>query len=137
MNPIKEIKRFQKDRLLDKQDFIHKVEVMHILEELLETIGYESLYARQKAEDIYEKYFRFEPREKKELVDAYADIIVFAIGSIMKLGYEPECVLNEVAKEINSRVGSIIDGKFVKDTSEEAKKNWYKANYDRCLNKDA
>ena len=132
-NVINEIKRFQKDRLLDKQSFNHKTEVIHILEELLETIGYESLYARDKATEIYEKHFYLEPREKEELVDAFADIIVFAIGSIMKLGYEPECVLEEVAKEINSRVGKIIDGKFVKDTSPEAKAKWYKANYNKCL----
>jgi len=50
----------------------------------------------------------------------------------MKLGYEPECVLNEVAKEINSRVGSIIDGKFIKDKSPEARAKWYKADYEKC-----
>ena len=132
-NVINEIKRFQKDRLLDKQSFDHKTEVIHILEELLETIGYESLYARDKATEIYEKHFYLEPMEKEELVDAFADIIVFAIGSIMKLGYEPECVLEEVAKEINSRTGEIIDGKFQKDTSPEAKAKWYKANYNKCL----
>jgi predicted HAD superfamily Cof-like phosphohydrolase len=129
---VKEIKRFQTDRLLDKQPYNHKTEVLHILEELVEMLGFESLYARDRAETIYQHFIYYEPVEDDKLVDAYADIIVFAIGSIMKLGYEPECVLNEVAKEINSRVGSIIDGKFIKDKSPEARAKWYKADYEKC-----
>jgi len=42
---VKEIKRFQTDRLLDKQPYNHKTEVLHILEELVEMLGFESLYA--------------------------------------------------------------------------------------------
>ena len=125
--------KFQKDRLLDKQQFNFETEVLHILEELVEMLGYESLYAREKAKTIYQHFRNYEPVEKEKLVDAFADIIVFSIGSIMKLGYEPRCVLNEVSKEINSRVGSIVDGKFIKDKSPEAKSKWYKADYKRCL----
>ena len=125
--------KFQKDRLLDKQPFNFETEVLHILEELVEMLGYESLYAREKAKTIYQHFRNHEPVEKEKLVDAFADIIVFAIGCIMKLGYEPKCVLNEVSKEINSRVGSIIDGKFVKDKSPEARAKWHKASFDKCL----
>ena len=71
-----------------------------------------------------------------EKVDAYCDIVVFAIGAILKLGYVPELALLETAKEINSRVGSMVNGKFEKDLSEEAKANCYKAKYDECKIKD-
>jgi len=128
--------KFQKDRLLDKQPFNFETEVLHILEELVEMLGYESLYARDKAKTIYQHFRNYEPVEEEKLVDAFADIIVFSVGSIMKLGYDPRCVLNEVSKEINSRVGSIIDGKFVKDKSPEAKAKWYRADYLCCFNKD-
>jgi len=128
--------KFQKDRLLDKQPFIFETEVLHILEELVEMFGYESLYAREKAKTIFQHFRNHEPVEEEKLVDAFADIIVFAVGSIMKLGYEPKCVLNEVSKEVNSRVGTIINNKFVKDKSPEARAKWYRANYLRCFNKD-
>lgn len=65
-------------------------------------------------------------------VDALCDVIVFAVGAIMKLGYDPECALSEVAKEINSRSGSIVDGKFQKDKSPEAKAKWYQADFQIC-----
>jgi len=50
----------------------------------------------------------------------------------MKLGYHPGMVLEEISKEINSRVGEMVEGKFTKDTSEEAKANWYKADFTKC-----
>ena len=134
ISPIDGIIKFQKDRLLDKQPFNFETEVLHILEELVEMLGYESLYARDKAKKIFDEHFtNKEPADKEKLVDAFADIIVFAVGSIMKLGYEPKCVLNEVSKEINSRVGSIIDGKFVKDKSPEARAKWHRTDFNQCL----
>ncbi|MCD5383113.1 hypothetical protein LR002_03245, partial [Candidatus Gracilibacteria bacterium] len=65
----------------------------------------------------------------EQVVDAAADIIVFATGLIAKMGYDPDVVMDEVLKEIESRKGEIIDGKFVKFKDEEAKKNWYKADF--------
>ena len=70
--------------------------------------------------------------EKDNVVDAYSDVIVFAVGALMKLGYDPEKALLETAKEINSRVGEMVDGKFEKDLSPEAKTNWYKADYSKA-----
>ncbi len=46
----------------------------------------------------------------------------------MKLGYEPELVLKEVAKEIHSRTGTIVDGKWMKNKNVET----YKANFKVC-----
>jgi len=37
--------------------------------------------------------------------------------------------MSKAITEINSRVGTLVDGKFEKDLSDEAKANWYKADY--------
>jgi len=141
-NIIKEIEKFQKDRLLDQQNYNWLNETANIMEELLEADGcFITKAQRNKFKKNIDKYlysvihelnvYSKEP-SNEEKVDAYADIIVFCIGAIMKLGYDPECVLEEVAKEINSRTGEIIDGKFQKDTSPEAKAKWYKADFSKC-----
>ncbi len=52
---------------------------------------------------------------------------------IKELGYNFECAINETIKEISSRVGKIgEDGKWYKNTSEEARKRWYKSDYSKC-----
>jgi len=141
-NPIEEIKRFQKERNLDKQPYQLINEAVNIIEELLEANGIKVKKEQRKTlKKEYDNFIdnltkkldsKYEEPSEEDKVDAFADIIVFAIGAIMKLGYDPECVLSEVAKEINSRVGSIVDGKFQKDLSK--KHLWYKANYERCKN---
>ena len=57
-------------------------------------------------------------------VDAFTDIIVFATGAILKLGHDPIVAIEECGKEVNSRVGEMVDGKFEKDLSEAAQANW-------------
>jgi len=136
-DPIAEIEKFQKDRLLDKQLFDFKTEVLNILEELVEMTGEESEAARRIAKDIFKNYFENKLIvDKEELIDCFTDIRVFSIGATMKLGYDPKCVLAEVGREINSRTGRIIDGKFVKDKSPEAVAKWYKADFSKCEVKD-
>lgn len=53
---------------------------------------------------------------------------------IITMGYNPYDCMDETIKEISSRTGKWNEskGKWIKDTSDEAKANWYKANYDRC-----
>lgn len=142
MNYIKEIAKWQKERQLDKRQYDWSIEVANILEELLEAKGY-SIPKEKRLEFLYRisdelekigKEFSSDNKEptSEEIVDAYCDIIVFCVGSIMKLGYDPECALKETIKEISSRTGSIVNGKFQKDTSEEARKRWYKADYYKC-----
>ena len=65
-----------------------------------------------------------------EMVDALCDIIVVATGSLFKLGYNPDQVMNETLKEIESRKGEINKetGKFEKFKDIET----YKAEYDKC-----
>ena len=72
---------------------------------------------------------------KEQVIDAAADIIVFATGLIWKMWYNPDIVMDEVLKEIESRKWKIIDWKFVKDKSEDAVKNWYKADFSKAENK--
>jgi len=132
-NPISGIEKFQVDRLLDKQPFNFKTEVLNILEELVEMTGEESETARKIAEEIFDNYFKDKSIVNDEtLIDCFTDIRVFSIGATMKLGYDPKCTLAEVAKEINSRTGKIVDGKFIKDKSPEARAKWYKADFSKC-----
>jgi hypothetical protein len=67
-------------------------------------------------------------------IDAMADIIVFAYGEIAKYGYNGDKVMNEVIKEISSRVGQYdpVSKKWQKDKSPEAQANWYTADFTNC-----
>jgi hypothetical protein len=67
-----------------------------------------------------------------QIVDACSDMKVFATGTTRKAGYDPDIAMEETQKEIDSRVGCIIDGKFVKDKSPQAKANWYTADYSKA-----
>lgn len=66
----------------------------------------------------------------------------FKIGclfnSIKLLGYNPYKCMLETMKEISSRTGHYDETiqKFIKDTSDEAKAKWYKANYLSCKEED-
>ena len=66
----------------------------------------------------------------EEAIDALCDIIVVAVGSIHKLGYDPEVAMDETIKEITSRTGEVkSDGKWYKYTDDNARAKWYKARY--------
>lgn len=67
-------------------------------------------------------------------IDAMADIIVFCYGEIAKYGYDGDKVMDEVIKEISSRVGAYDEAtkKWQKDKSPEAQANWYKADFTVC-----
>ena len=130
MSILKRIVKWNKERGLIEKGFNQKTEIAHIIEELMESTGKEdSLSAREMAEKRAEEILGgSENNNKEEIVDAFADIIVFATGSIVKLGYDPEKVMDEVLKEIESRTGKMIDGKFVKDLNVEM----YKAKLEKC-----
>ena len=70
--------------------------------------------------------------DPEEVVDAAGDAIVFSIGTIRKMGYDPELAMEEVLKVIESRTGTIINGKFTKDKSDGAKALWYEANFSKA-----
>lgn len=67
-------------------------------------------------------------------VDAMADIIVFAYGELAKYGYDGDKVMDEVIKEISSRVGAYNPDtkKWQKDKSPQAQAKWYSANFTNC-----
>ena len=130
MSILKRIIDWNNQRGLIEKGFNQKNEVSFIVEELLESTGkYDSLSAREKAEEITVEILKGEENQnKEEIIDAFADIIVFATGAIGKLGYDPEIVMDEVLKEIESRTGKMIDGKFVKDLDAKM----YKADFSKA-----
>ncbi len=71
--------------------------------------------------------------DMNEYIDALCDVIVVATGAIRKAGYDPYVAMDETLKEIESRTGEIdLNGKFQKCKTEECKKKWYKADYDKA-----
>lgn len=146
-NVLDEMIRFQKERELDKKPFDIKVASLNILEELLEAHGVndcckETKNERKEAlyralESLVNEVKLFTPEKYShptddEIVDAFCDISEFAIGEPLKLGYDVELSLTEMAREINSREGEIINGKFEKYKTPEAKAKWYKADYSKA-----
>lgn len=116
MNALENIVNWNEERGLIQNGFNHKKEVSFIIEELLESTGaHDSVSAREEAQMYAEKIVGSSSPTDEEVVDAFADIIVFATGAIAKKGYDPTKVMEEVCKEINSRTGKLVDGKFVKD----------------------
>jgi hypothetical protein len=140
---MQELIRFQTDRNLDTKPFELNNEVASIFEELLEAGGLDVPKANRPALKAELKAFTDSLLEKgiansgedhlsnHEVVDAFTDIIVFATGAILKLGHDPLIAIEECGKEINSRVGEMVDGKFEKTLTESAKANWYKADYSK------
>ena len=120
MTILQKIIKWNEERGLIKKGFNHPKEVSFIIEELLESTGkYDSLSAREKSEIISKEIVIDGEVEKEKVIDAFADIIVFATGAIAKVGYDPDKVMDEVFKEIDSRKGKLVDGKFVKDKDVE------------------
>ena len=107
------IKDWSDERLITQQEPDRNGFVAMIVEELGEFIASDSIDGR---------------------IDAMADIIVFAYGEIAKYGYDGDKVMNEVIKEISSRVGAYDPAtkKWQKDKSPEAQAQWYTANFTDC-----
>lgn len=129
-NQILVIEDWQISRKLNIMPYVHNNEVMNIVEETLETFG----LTRDEAQEIMLNILQFENQRETstaEKVDAYCDLIVYAIGAILKLGYKPTLALNECIKEISDRTGAYDPeaGKWVK---EPKKPNAYIANYENA-----
>ena len=150
MTVLRELRKFQEDRLLHKQEFNLRVASMNIIEELLEAHGVHESKERNVSDKVYREMLmivdkvdtsiaygaqmeaQIVPVGWDDFVDAFCDIQVFAGGEVGKLGYDNEKALTEVSKEINSREGAIINGKFVKEQSLKAQAKWYKADFDKA-----
>ena len=138
---MKELIKFQTDRGLDKQEFIALNEQINIVEELLELVGYDVPKDHRSALMNEWKKFVFEVASKKialfvgnnesTVPDALCDIINLAIGGLLKDKHNPFIAIRECGQEVNSRSGSMMNGKFEKDLSDKAKSKWYKADYSK------
>jgi hypothetical protein len=123
--------KWNNDRGLIEKGFDHKNEISFIVEELIE--GHSDMESKKARK--YSKFISWIIRKlpgktpaKEDIVDSFADIIVFAVGAIAKLGYNPDLVMKEVQKELDDRTGSMIDGKFVKDKKDKP----VKADFTKC-----
>ncbi len=129
MSIFQKIIQWNKERGLLDKPFNHQREVSFIVEELLESTGnHDSITAREKAEEIATEIVSPDYFDEEKVIDAFADIIVYATGVIAKLGYDPDKVMEEVYKEIDSRKGKLINGKFVKDPDAPR----YHADFSHC-----
>lgn len=63
-----------------------------------------------------------------------AEIVEACFMVMFNMGYDPLECMQETIREISSRTGGYDEsiGKWVKDTSDEAKAKWYKADYTKC-----
>jgi len=142
-NVLQEIMRFQKERDLHNKGFVWANEAKNVLEEIFEAEGYD--IPKHQRSMIFNPVLAHAEAlinmsvntaqtvpTNDDRVDAFADIVVFAIGAMMKLGYDPEKVLGEVGKEINSREGEMMNGKFEKYLDDAHKAKWYKADFTEC-----
>ncbi len=129
MDMFTKIEKWNEERGLLGKGFDHTREASFIIEELLESTGaYDSVTARDRAIEYAKEIINEVNSTPEQIVDALADIIVFATGAIAKNGYSPSLVMDEVFKEIDSRKGTLVEGKFVKDTSVVP----YKADFNNC-----
>lgn len=137
MTENERIVKWNEDRNLIKtiDDVNIKKEISFIIEECIEMVSAQrSEDARELAESIAEQIMTHADGkfDRERIVDGAADIKVFTSGLIRKLNYNPDTVMNEVLQEIESRSGSIQEGKFVKDKSPEAQAKWYKADFSKA-----
>ncbi len=129
MDMFEKLVEWNKNRNLLALGFDHVKESSFILEELLESTGnYNSESARERALQYAKEIVGESEPNDEAVLDAWSDMIVFATGAIAKLGYDPSKVMDEVYKEINSRTGQLIEGKFVKDKDVIP----YKADFSGC-----
>ncbi len=129
MNMFDKIVEWNRERGLLEKGFDHEKEVSFIIEELLESTGnYDSLSARNEAVAMAQKITADSQNNPDHIIDALFDIIIFATGAMAKLGYNPSKVMDEGFREINSRTGTLVDGKFVKDPNAQT----YTADFSTC-----
>jgi hypothetical protein len=114
---------------LTKMESVEARKSASVIADVIRTGNIEKLANIAQEEKLNEGDSEIEDLDPEQVVDAAGDTVVFSIGLIRKMGYNPELAMQEVLKEIESRKGSIIGGKFTKDKSPEAQALWYKANF--------
>ena len=142
-NIFRKLEIFREDRGLDKNQFDMETYLRKDFEEMFELMGFEDDRCKAIAKEKAAKMFSLWKKAKEKgmcpkyspfnKIDALGDRVVYAIEGIEQHGYNAEIVMDEIQKEINSRNGEIIDGKFEKFKTDEAKAKWYKANFHNAL----
>lgn len=132
-NLFKRITQWNADR--DNTHFNLWTESRMLVEEIYESIhhisskddkpGYKS-YIKQEAQLFAERHLDkdksnlsdFTQEQIADMADAYGDLIFIAVGSIFKLGYDPEKVLKAIC-DANDKKGNKkdADGKIIKDST--------------------
>ena len=127
---IEQVIKWQTDRNLDKMPYSHYDETLNRLEEVCESWGLSRAYAQYLLSRIDdESDARF--INEHDTIDSLFDECVYAIGAMLKLGYDPIKVFEEGLREINERTGA-YDAEVGKWVKGEKKPNAYKADYSRC-----
>ncbi len=109
MTIINRIIEWNKKRNIPRT-FIKEKEIAHITEEITEILRSNSIEGN---------------------IDGFADIMVYIIGAIWKMKYDPELVMEEVLKHIESRKGK-WDNEINKWVKEES--NIYYPDFKKCIN---
>jgi hypothetical protein len=139
MNQMEQIKQWNVERGIDKQEFVLGAHIYMIMEEMFEMVGLPDdlckTLGRKYATYIQEEALAYGySATEEQILDSMMDRIVIDAGGAIKLGYDPTKSLAETIKEINSRTGSFdkVSGKWVKSKTKEAMAKWYKADYSQC-----
>lgn len=127
---LEQVIKWQTDRNLDKMHYDYFNEHLNIFEELLEMYDLDREYAKEVFLDRVVMCSGYTVSRPKQ-IDAYFDICVYAIGAMLKLGYDPIKVFKEGLKEINELTGK-YDPKVGKWVKGEKKPNAYKADYSKA-----
>jgi hypothetical protein len=130
---------WQKERGLDKLDFVMEEAIYRYLEEIFELRGFNSRDSKYFARDMTIEIEKLAKRnnikypEEYIIVDAVCDLRVFGCGDLLKLKYDPEKCMAETIKEISSRKGawSTEKGKWLKDPNQDPD-TLYEADYSKC-----
>ena len=130
-NVFSRIKDWNQSR--NNLDFEMRREVKMIAEELFEAMLYTREEAKTESEEFavyaFDNYnalmYNHDTNDSytrllydSDMADAFGDILFIAIGSLIKLGYDPEKVLLNICDHNDAKGSSKDkDGKIIKDTS--------------------
>ncbi len=106
---INRIVKWNQERGLDQKPFDLVQEVAFVYSEILELTGNRVPNHDQYAYDFISKIQNPElSLSQEDIADGFGDIIVFSIGALHKLGYDPEQVLNLIM-DANEKKGTYIN----------------------------
>ena len=83
---------------------------------------------------VYQQYLFLEAKTFEEEAQAMTNMTISSLKEIVNMGFDPDKVMDEVMKEISSRIGAYSEEskKWQKDKSPEAQALWYTADFSNC-----